>query len=80
MIRLKPSRSEQVRFAAAFLAVNALAPKVLAQQQARTYKTGPRYRRCAAKKMLNKYVRSLNVYENKGTQDTMPERNQTFRS
>ena len=36
MIRLKPSRSEQVRFAAAFLAVNVLAPNVLARQQART--------------------------------------------
>jgi hypothetical protein len=34
MIRLKPSRSEQVRFAAAFLTV--LAPEVLAQQQPRT--------------------------------------------
>ena len=30
--------------------------------------------------MLKKYERSLNVYENKGTQDTMPEKNQTFMS
>ena len=36
MIRLEPSRSEQVRFAAAFLAVNVLAPKGFARQQART--------------------------------------------
>ena len=33
MIGLKLSRSESVRLAAAFLAVNGLAPKVLAQQQ-----------------------------------------------
>jgi hypothetical protein len=31
-------------------------------------------------KKINKYVRSRNVYENKRTQDTMPEENQTFRS
>ena len=36
MIRLKSSRSEPVRLAAAFLAVNGLAPSVLAQRQART--------------------------------------------
>jgi hypothetical protein len=38
------------------------------------------YGRCAEKKILKKYVRSRNVYENKGTQDTMPEKKHTFRS
>ena len=32
------------------------------------------------KKDVKKDERSLNVYENKGSQDTKPEKNQTFRS
>jgi hypothetical protein len=38
------------------------------------------FRQWEEKKMLKKHVQSLNVYENKHTQDTMPEKNQTFMS
>jgi hypothetical protein len=38
------------------------------------------FRQWEEKKMLKKYVQSLNVYENKHTQDTMPEKNQRFMS
>ena len=38
------------------------------------------FRQGDEKKMLKKYVRSLNVYENKGTQDTMPEKKGAFMS